>query len=137
MSQRTWSPDVVAIDDRIAALTVAQAALLNQYLADVHGVESTPTLEMVPDPQPDVIVHDGKAEPTAFDVVLDGFDGSKKIHIIKAVREHLGLGLREAKERVEAAPTIIKQGLPRDEAENLQTRLVAAGAKVSLKPSLS
>src|ERR1700730_6046657 len=101
MAQRLWCPDVVALGDRIAALTAAQAAVLSQYLADVHGVEAVAMGETLRDPQPDVLVQDGKAEPTAFDVVLDGLDAARKIHVIKAVREHLGLGLKEAKEMVE------------------------------------
>ena len=70
-------------------------------------------------------------EKSSFDVVLKG-DGGKKINVIKAVREITGLGLKEAKELVESAPKAIKEGLAKDEAEELKTKLEEAGAEVEL-----
>ena len=72
------------------------------------------------------------AEQTEFDVVLAGF-GDNKVGVIKAVRAATGLGLKEAKDMVEAAPTPIKEGAGKDEAEELKKTLEEAGAKVELK----
>ena len=72
-------------------------------------------------------------EKTEFDVVLAGFDAAAKIKVIKAVREITGLGLADAKAVVEAAPKAIKEGVSKDEAEDLKKKLEEAGAKVELK----
>jgi large subunit ribosomal protein L7/L12 len=72
-------------------------------------------------------------EQTEFDVVIASIDASKKIHVIKAVREVTSLGLKEAKELVEAAPKAVKEGATKDEAEELKKKLEAAGAKVEIK----
>ena len=72
------------------------------------------------------------AEKTEFDVVLASF-GDAKMGVIKAVKEILGLGLKEAKEFVEAAPKTVKEGAPKAEAEEIKAKLEAAGAKVELK----
>ena len=71
-------------------------------------------------------------EKTEFDVVLESF-GDKKINVIKEVRGITGLGLKEAKELVEGAPKPVKEGVSKDEAEEIQKKLEAAGAKVALK----
>ena len=74
----------------------------------------------------------GEEEQTAFDVVLKGF-GDQKIKVIKAVREITGLGLKDAKEKVESAPTTIEEGLEKDEAEGLKEQLEESGAEAELK----
>ncbi len=74
----------------------------------------------------------GAAEKTDFDVVLTSA-GDKKIQVIKAVREITGLGLKEAKELVEGAPKAVKEGVAKEEAEELKSKLEAAGASVELK----
>lgn len=71
-------------------------------------------------------------EKTEFDVVLEGF-GDNKVAVIKAVRAITGLGLKEAKEAVEGAPTPLKEGVAKDEAEDMKKQLEEAGAKVALK----
>jgi large subunit ribosomal protein L7/L12 len=71
-------------------------------------------------------------EQTAFDVSLEAF-GDSKIQVIKAVREATGLGLKDAKEQVEGAPTVIKEGLSKEDAEDLKEDLEEAGAEVELK----
>jgi large subunit ribosomal protein L7/L12 len=136
MSSRIWSPDVVAIGDRIASLTPSQAALLKHYLANAYGIHAanivmTPVID-----EPDVLVENAIAGPATFDVALDGFDPAWKISVIKAVREQLGVGLKEAKDVVEAAPCTIRARMFKDDAEKLQAQLEAAGAKVSLHPRL-
>lgn len=72
-------------------------------------------------------------EKTEFDVVLKGFDASKKIAVIKALREITGLGLVEAKNMVEGAPQTIKEALPKDAAEEMVKKLKDAGAEAELK----
>jgi len=137
MSPRIWSPDVAAIGDHIASLTADQAVLLKQYLADTYGIHAASMVVTPPVDEPDVLVEDGVAGPAAFDVVLDGFDPARKISVIKAVREHLALGLKEAKDLVEAAPRTVRARMFKDDAETVQAQLDAAGAKVSLRPCLA
>ena len=72
-------------------------------------------------------------EKTEFDVILAGFDAAKKIGVIKVVRELTGLGLKEAKEVVDNAPKMIKEGLPKEEAEAAKAKLEEAGATVEVK----
>ncbi len=74
----------------------------------------------------------GAAEKTEFDVVMTSF-GSNKVAVIKAVRAITGLGLKEAKEAVEGAPTTIKEGVSKDEAEEVKKALEEAGAQVEVK----
>jgi len=71
-------------------------------------------------------------EKTEFDVMLNSI-GDKKINVIKAVREVTSLGLKEAKELVESAPAAIKEGVPKDEAEEVKKKFEAAGAQVEIK----
>ena len=72
------------------------------------------------------------AEKTNFDVILKA-PGANKLQIVKLVKELTGLGLKEAKDLVDGAPKTIKEGLPKDEAENLRKQLTEAGAEVELK----
>ena len=72
-------------------------------------------------------------EKTEFDVILQSFDASKKINIIKVVREVTSLGLKEAKDLVEAVPKAIKEGVPKDEAEAIRKKFDEVGAKVEVK----
>ena len=72
-------------------------------------------------------------EKTEFDVILAGFDAAKKIGVIKVVRELTGLGLKEAKDLVEAAPKPLKEAIAKDEAEKIKKQLEEAGAKVEVK----
>ncbi len=76
---------------------------------------------------------DAAEEKTEFDVVLESFEASAKIKVLKAVREATGLGLGDAKAMVEAAPKTIKEGVGKDEAEGLKKAIEEAGGKVTLK----
>jgi len=76
---------------------------------------------------------DSAEEKTEFDVVLESFEASAKIKVLKAVREATGLGLGDAKAMVEAAPKTIKEGIAKEEAEGLKKAIEEAGGKVSLK----
>ena len=79
-----------------------------------------------------VMVAAAAEEKTEFDVVLESF-GEKKLDVIKAVKEALGLGLKDAKDLVEAAPKALKEGAPKEEAEALKAKLEEVGATVTLK----
>jgi large subunit ribosomal protein L7/L12 len=130
METRQWSPDIIAIGEQIVALSVAQAALLSEYLEKVHGIKADAS-PVLPPPKPDVIV--SPPEPTEFNVVLEGYEAAKKIGVIRAVREITGIGLKEASEFVNAVPKVIKDRLPKADAEKLSAQLEAAGAMVSVK----
>src|SRR5262245_25022862 len=133
MLQRNWSSDVVAIGDHIAALTGTEANMLTQYLADTYGIEAD-NLIVTPPPEPDLILENDDTEPAAYDVVLEGFQAARKIHVIKAMREQLGLGIVQARDVIESVPQVLRERLPRAEAEQLRGQLEAAGAKASLQP---
>jgi large subunit ribosomal protein L7/L12 len=122
--------DVKALGDQLVELTVKEVNELASYLKETYGIE----------PAAAVVVAGGAAaggaaaaeEKTNFDVVLKAA-GPNKLQIVKLVKELTGLGLKEAKDMVDGAPKTIKEGLPKDEAENLKKQLVEAGAEVELK----
>ncbi|MBL7835530.1 MAG: 50S ribosomal protein L7/L12 [Cyclobacteriaceae bacterium] len=123
--------DVKALGDQLVELTVKEVNELASYLKETYGIE----------PAAATVVAGGgaagggaaaAAEKTNFDVVLKA-SGPNKLQIVKLVKELTGLGLKEAKDMVDGAPKTIKEGLPKDEAENLKKQLVEAGAEVELK----
>jgi len=122
--------DVKALGDQLVELTVKEVNELASYLKEAYGIE----------PAAAVVVAGGAAgggaaaaeEKTNFDVVLKSA-GANKLQIVKLVKELTGLGLKEAKDVVDGAPKTIKEGLPKDEAENLRKQLAEAGAEVELK----
>ena len=122
------SEKVTAMIEEIKALTVLELSELVHALEDEFGVSAAamaaPAAGAAAAPA---------EEKTEFDVVLAGFDAAAKIKVIKAVREITGLGLAEAKAAVEAAPKAIKEGVSKDEAEELKKKLEEVGAKVELK----
>jgi large subunit ribosomal protein L7/L12 len=132
MLSRDYSPDVRALGDRIAALSAAQAARLNEYLAAAHRVEAVCSPTALP-PDPDVIVEDGVAQAPTWAVVLEGVDPRQRIALIKFVREKLSLSLIEARNLVEGAPRVVKDHLIQSDAEALRAQLEAAGARVTLR----
>jgi|SRR5579859_7530743 len=134
MRRQTWSPDVAALGDRIAGLTAAGAAELSAFLEIVHGLRPA-SLPVLPDVDPDRVVEPRVVVPTEFDVVVDSYDAARKIALIRILREMTGLGLKEAVALTMAFPGPIKERLPRSEAEEIQARLEAAGAKVTLRPA--
>ena len=125
---------VAELGDKLATLTIAQAVELKNYLKEKYGIEPAGGGMMV---APPIAVKEAqKAEPTEFNVVLDaGFDTTKKIGIIKVVREITGQGLAEAKATVEGAPKNIKEGVDKKVAEDIKKKLEEAGAKVTVKPA--
>lgn len=124
--------DVSAIADQLVGLTVKEVNELLDVLKEKHGIEPAAAAVAVAG----VPAAGGEAgaaeEKTAFDVILTA-PGGAKLQIVKLVKELTGLGLKEAKGVVDSAPAPIKEGIPRDEAENLKTQLEEAGAEVELK----
>ncbi len=122
--------DLTKIVEDLSALTVLEAAELSKLLEEKWGVSAAAPVAVA-------AAGGGAAaaaveEKTEFDVILaDG--GPNKINVIKEVRAITGLGLKEAKDLVEAAPKAVKEAATKDEAEKLKAQLEAAGAKVELK----
>jgi large subunit ribosomal protein L7/L12 len=122
--------DIKAIGDQLVELTVKEVNELASYLKETHGIEPAAAAVAVAGPAAGGAA--AVAEKTNFDVVLKAA-GANKLQIVKLVKELTGLGLKEAKDMVDGAPKTIKEGLPKDEAENLKKQLVEAGAEVELK----
>lgn len=122
--------DVKSLGDQLVELTVKEVNELASYLKETHGIEPA-AAAVVAGPAAGGAAAPA-AEKTNFDVVLKAA-GPNKLQIVKLVKELTGLGLKEAKDVVDGAPKTIKEGLPKDEAENLKKQLVEAGAEVELK----
>ena len=118
--------------EAISNLTVMELVELKDKLQEKWGVSAT--MPMAVAAMPGAAGGEGAAEEekTEFDVVLTEVGGNK-IHVIKAVREVTNLGLKEAKELVESAPTSVAEGVSKEEAESIKAKLEEAGAKVELK----
>ena len=121
--------DLNKIIDELSKLTVVEAADLSKKLEEKWGVSAAA-------PVAAAVAAGGVAEPkeekTDFVIFLSA-TGDKKINVIKEVRAITGLGLKEAKDLVEAAPKEVKKGVPKKDAEEAKKKLEAAGAKVELK----
>ena len=124
--------DLEKLVEDLSALTVLEAAELSKMLEEKWGVSAAAPVAAV------AVAAGGDAggaaeeEKTEFDVILADV-GAKKINVIKEVRGITGLGLKEAKELVEGAPKPIKEGVPKDEAEEIKGKLEGVGAKVEIK----
>jgi large subunit ribosomal protein L7/L12 len=124
--------DVKALGDQLVELTVKEVNELASYLKETYGIEPAAAAVAVAAGPAAGGGGAAAAEKTNFDVVLKSA-GANKLQIVKLVKELTGLGLKEAKDVVDGAPKTIKEGLPKDEAENLKKQLVEAGAEVELK----
>lgn len=133
---REWGGDIKDIGDKIAALTVAKAVELGDYLEEVHKIKPAAGGGgiVMAAAGPAAAGPAAAAEPTEFRVVLEDFDPAKKINVIKVVREITGLGLKEAKDLVEGKPKPVKEGISKEDAAKLEKQLTDGGAKVSVKP---
>lgn len=129
VSKKTYGDEIKKLGDGIVALTLLQAKELADYLKDVYGIE--PAASAVAMAAPAAGDAAAEEEKTSFDVILKVF-GDQKIKVIKEVRAATGLGLREAKELVEAAPKTVKEGLSKEDAEKLQKVLEEVGATVEI-----
>ena len=119
------------IVEDLSALTVLEAAELSKLLEEKWGVSAAAPVAVAA-AGPAAAAAPAAEAQTEFAVILADA-GANKIHVIKEVRAITGLGLKEAKDLVEAAPKEVKADLPKDEAEKIKKQLEAAGAKVELK----
>ena len=120
--------DLAKIVDELSSLTVMQAAELSKMLEEKWGVSAAaPVAAAAAGPAAAAV-----EEQTEFTVMLTAV-GDKKIEVIKEVRAITGLGLKEAKDLVEAAPKAVKEGVNKKYADDMKKKLEAAGAKVELK----
>ena len=117
------------IIDALKEMTLLEASELVKAIEDTFGVSAAAPAAVVAAPAAGAAEAEEKTE---FDVVLEGF-GDNKIQVIKAVRELTNLGLKEAKEVVESAPTAVLEGAKKEDAEAAKEKLEAAGAAVTLK----
>ncbi len=126
------SEKVEKLVEEISNLTLVEAAELKKALEEKFGVTAAAPV-MMAGAMPGAPAAEAQAEEkTDFDVELTEV-GANKINVIKAVREITGLGLKEAKDLVEGAPKIVKEGCNKDEANDIKKKLEEAGAKVTLK----
>lgn len=126
--------DIQAIVDQIKGLTLLEASELVKAMEETFGVSAAAAAVAV---APAGTAAGGEAaapaeEQTEFDVVLQAIGGNK-INVIKVVREVTALGLKEAKDLVEAAPKAVKEGVSKEEAETIKNKLTEAGATVEVK----
>ena len=128
---KTFDAKITKLGDEIAGLTLKEAVDLADYMKDAYGIEpAAGGAVMMAGPAGGG--DGGAAEQTEFTVVLEAA-GDQKIQVIKAVRELTGLGLKEAKDMVDGAPSNVKENVEKDEAESIKTKLEEAGAKVTIK----
>jgi large subunit ribosomal protein L7/L12 len=124
--------DLAKIVDDLSKLTVLEAAELAKMLEEKWGVSAAAAVAVAAGPAGGAGAAAAAEEKTEFNVELSAA-GDKKIEVIKEVRAITGLGLKEAKDLVEAAPKMVKEGASKDEAEKIKKTLEAVGAKVTLK----
>lgn len=133
MSDSGFEPAITQLGDQIVGLSLLQAKSLSDYLRKVHGIEpagAAPVVSSVSAPGGSAsAVPEEKSE---FDVTLTGF-GENKIAVIKVVRAATGLGLKEAKDLVEAAPKAIKTSISKEDAAKLKAEIEQAGGACDVK----
>ena len=123
--------DIKALAEELVNLTVKEVNEFATVLKDEYGIEPAAAAVAVA-AGPAAGGADAAEEKTSFDVILAEVGGAK-LQVVKAVKEACGLGLKEAKDLVDAAPAKIKEGLSKEEAENLKKAIEESGAKVELK----
>ena len=123
--------DLKAFAEQLVNLTVKEVSELATILKEEYGIEPAAAAVAVAGPAVGGAAAAAE-EKTSFDVVLKAA-GAAKLQFVKAVKEHCGLGLKEAKDLVDGAPSTLKEGLSKDDAEALKKALEEAGAEVELK----
>ena len=130
---KEYSPAIKKRGDEIVAMTLKEAKELSDYLKEVHGIEPAAGGAVMVAAGGGGAAAAAPAEvQTEFDVVLESF-GEKKIDVIKVVRTLTSLGLKEAKDLVEGAPSKVKEKASKEDAETAKKKLEEVGAKVSIK----
>jgi large subunit ribosomal protein L7/L12 len=130
-----FAAEIVELGDKLAGLSLKQAVEVANYLKEKHGIEAAAggaVMMAAPAGGAGAAAAPAAEEKSTFDVVLKAA-GDKKIQVIKEVRTATGLGLKEAKDLVEGAPKVVKENLPKEEAEKLKKLLEDQGATVELK----
>jgi len=123
--------DIQSLGDSLVNLTVKEVKELADYLKETYGIEPAAAAVAVA-AGPAAGGEAAAEEKTSFDVILKSA-GAQKLAVVKVVKELTGLGLKEAKDAVDAAPAPIKEGVSKDEAEALKKQLEEAGDEVELK----
>lgn len=123
--------DIKELGDALVNLTVKEVSELADYLKEEYGIEPAAAAVAVAGPAAGGEAGGGDGQ-TEFDVILKAAGGSK-LAVVKLVKEMTGLGLKEAKEKVDSAPASLKEGVSKDEAEALKAQLEEAGAEVEIK----
>lgn len=126
------SEKVEKLVEEISSLTLVEASELKKALEEKFGVTAAPVMMGGPMPGAAAEAAPAAEEKTEFDVELTDI-GANKINVIKVIREITGLGLKDAKDLVEAAPKVVKEGASKAEAEDMKKKIEEAGAKVTLK----
>ena len=131
-SAKKWSSEIKKLGDKIVGLTLMEAKELGDYLKEEYGIEPAAAggAVMVAGPAAQGQAEQAE-EKTSFNVVLKEV-GDKKIQVIKEIRALTGLGLKEAKDLVEGAPKVVKEGLSKADAEAAKQKIEAVGAVVEL-----
>jgi large subunit ribosomal protein L7/L12 len=122
--------DLKAFAEQLVNLTVKEVSELADILKDEYGIE--PAAAAAPVMVAGAAGEEAAEEQTSFDVILNS-PGAAKLKVVKAVKELTGLGLKEAKDLVDSAPSPIKEGIAKDEAEGLKKTLEEAGAEIEIK----
>jgi large subunit ribosomal protein L7/L12 len=120
--------EIIAAIEQMSLLDIVD---LYKTMQDKWGV--TPMAAAAPAAAAPAAAAEPVEEKTTFDVILTAYDAAKKINVIKVVRELTSLGLKEAKDLVEGAPKAVKEGVAKEEAEEMKTKLTAGGATVEVK----
>ncbi|MCP9791272.1 50S ribosomal protein L7/L12 [Vulcanococcus limneticus] len=118
--------------EQLKTLSLLEASELVKQIEEAFGVSAAASAGVVVAAAP-AAAAEAAEEKTEFDAILDGFDAAAKIKVLKAVREATGLGLGEAKALVEGAPTPIKEGISKADAEAIKKSVEEAGGKVTIK----
>lgn len=125
--------DLKALASQLVGLTIKEVTELTAIMESDYGIKpAAAAVAVAAGPAGGGEAAPAVAEKTEFDVILTSA-GAQKLQVVKAVKDQLGLGLVEAKQLVDAAPSPVKQGISKDEAEKLKATLEAAGAQVELK----
>jgi len=129
---KEFSDEIKTLGDGLSKLTLKEAVDLADYLKEAYGIEPAAGGAVMVAAAGGGEAAEEEVEQTSFDVILKDI-GDKKIQVIKAVRALTSLGLKEAKDLVEGAPKAVKEGVPKEEAEEAQKQLEEAGATVEVK----
>jgi large subunit ribosomal protein L7/L12 len=131
-----FAPEISELGDKIVSLSLLQAKALSDYLKEKHGIEAAAggaVMMAAPAGAASGAPAAAEAKATLDVILIKVADTTKKIAVIKIVREITGLGLKEAKDVVDKAPQVVKPGVPREEAEAMKAKLEKEGATIDLK----